>query len=82
MIRKKRDIGETMPATELVRINVQAALEERNISQSALCRDTGMSLSSLNEFLNGKKPNVAVASIERIARAIGIDLVDLFRKPE
>ena len=56
--------------------NLAAILEEKGISQARLARDTGMSVSRINDYIN-KNATPSIFAIINIAYALDIDVGEL-----
>lgn len=76
MIRAK------LPAMERLRTNLKNELEKRQISQSEICRELGMSRPQFNAFLQKRSTAIGLETAERLAEFLNLDVVDLLRHPE
>lgn len=59
------------------RESVLAAMEKKGVSQRQLAKSLGMSHVALNQVLTGKQ-NVTLPRAERIAKALEIELGEIF----
>ena len=58
-------------------LQVKDILKEQGITQKILAEKVGMSVQQLNNTISGRNPG-SVATYERIAEALGVDLWQLF----
>jgi transcriptional regulator with XRE-family HTH domain len=74
--KAKRPVGRTFLQVMPARILKNAML--RGVTISQLAKAAGISRSTLNEILAGKRPDVKVTTIERICHALGVSADALF----
>lgn len=56
-------------------LNIKQVLKERNLTASEVAERMGVTNVALSQHING---NPSVQTLERIAQAIGCDIVELF----
>lgn len=68
--------GEAAPAglTGVVRTKLREALKARELTQDAFARRHDLSTSWLNKFLRGEIDNPRVNSLDRLEKAIALEL--------
>jgi transcriptional regulator with XRE-family HTH domain len=57
---------------------IRRHLEARSLSVSEVARVAGMSRQQVHRIASGDNPNPGVATVERIAGAIGVSMAELF----
>jgi DNA-binding Xre family transcriptional regulator len=58
----------------LVRFRLQELIDERETSQSALSRDSGVSFTSISRMCRNVSGQVSLDTLGRLARALGDDV--------
>ena len=64
----------------MVRLRVKELLQERNISMGKLSRLSDLSLSTINRVCNDPTYSPTLNTLERIAKALGVHIQDLFEE--
>jgi transcriptional regulator with XRE-family HTH domain len=62
----------------MVRLIIKEVAEKQGMNRSQLQIRAGVTLPMLNRYWNNKTESVHLASIDRIARALGVQVRDLF----
>lgn len=62
----------------MVRLLIKEITEEKGWNRSKLQMEAKVTLSMLNRYWNNETESVHLASIDRIARALGVQVRDLF----
>lgn len=65
----------------LLRKRLQEILEVRNMSQAELAKKSNVSPGLISEILSGKRKNVSLPTLKKIAKGVGID-VKFFLEPD
>lgn len=64
----------------MVRLRVKEILQERHISMGKLSRLSDLSLSTINRVCNDPTYGPTLNTLERIAKALGVHVQDLFEE--
>jgi len=67
--------------TSIVGRNIRALLAERGISQVDLAKKAELDPSHLNQIITGKRINIRLATLEKIASALDVGVAALFTTP-
>ena len=66
------------PALEALRVNIIVGRARARISQEELAERAGLSRPTISRIERGTAGDVGVETVERIARALGVAVADLF----
>jgi transcriptional regulator with XRE-family HTH domain len=69
-----------MKAAELLAWNLRRLRVARKLSQESLAVDADVDTSYVSQIESGLE-NPSLALVERLANALGVQFIDLFRKP-
>jgi transcriptional regulator with XRE-family HTH domain len=62
----------------MVRLLIKELAQQRNISQSRLQREAGITMPQLRRYWSNSSESVVLDALERIARVLGVKVADLF----
>lgn len=60
-------------------LNIKKTIKERGLEVREVAKEMGITPTGLSQHING---NPSVEVLERIAKAIGCDIADLFDRPD
>jgi transcriptional regulator with XRE-family HTH domain len=60
--------------------NIRKLRQEKGISQDRLSKEANLALNTIVKIETGEKPNPTVDTLKKIAKALGVKIVDLFKK--
>jgi transcriptional regulator with XRE-family HTH domain len=66
----------------MVKLRVKEIAEAQGFSQSRLQRESGVTMPTLRRYWFNQTDSVHLESIERIAKALGVQVSDLFENGE
>lgn len=67
----------------MVKYRIKEVLKEKGVSQGKLSRMTNVSLSTIQRLsVEGSTYNVSMDVLERIAKALGVRISDLYQEEE
>jgi DNA-binding Xre family transcriptional regulator len=67
----------------MVKYRIKEVLKEKGVSQGKLSRMTNVSLSTIQRLsVEGSTYNVSMDVLERIAKALGVKISDLYQEEE
>jgi transcriptional regulator with XRE-family HTH domain len=69
-----------MKAAERLASNIRRLRVARRLSQESLAVDADIAPSFISQMENGRR-NPSIEVVERLAKALDVDLVDLLKKP-
>ena len=58
--------------------NIRRIRQEKDISQDRLSKDANLALNTIVKIENDESPNPTVDTIEKIAKALGVPVTELF----
>lgn len=61
----------------MVRLIIKELAEQKNISQSRLQREAGVTMNQLRRYWNNKSESVVLDALTRIAKVLGVEPGDL-----
>ncbi|WP_410968542.1 helix-turn-helix domain-containing protein, partial [Salmonella sp. SAL4443] len=64
----------------MIRLTVAEVARARGLSLVGLQRASGLSLSTTRRYWNDQVQRITLASLEALAHALDVDIVDLFEK--
>ena len=59
--------------------NIRRIRLEKNISQDRLSKDADLALNTVVKIENDESPNPTVDTLEKIAKALGVSVTELFQ---
>ena len=59
--------------------NIRRIRQEKNISQDRLSKDADLALNTVVKIENDESPNPTVDTLEKIAKALGVEVTELFK---
>ena len=59
--------------------NIRRIRQEKDISQDRLSKDADLSLNTVVKLENDESPNPTVDTLEKIAKALGVTVTELFK---
>ena len=59
--------------------NIRKLRQKKGISQDRLSKDADLALNTVVKIETGESPNPTVETLEKIAKALGVSVADLFR---
>jgi transcriptional regulator with XRE-family HTH domain len=59
--------------------NIRRIRQEKDISQDRLSKDADLSLGTIVKMENDESPNPTVDTLEKIAKALGVTVTELFK---
>jgi len=59
--------------------NIRKLRQKKGISQDRLSKDADIALNTVVKIETRENPNPTVETLEKIARALGVDVSDLFK---
>ncbi len=59
--------------------NIRRIRQEKGISQDRLSKDADLALNTVVKIENDESPNPTVDTLEKIAKALGVTVMDLFK---
>lgn len=59
--------------------NIRRIRQEKGISQDRLSKDANLALNTVVKIENDESPNPTVDTLEKIAKALGVDVGELFK---
>ena len=59
--------------------NIRRIRQEKNISQDRLSKDADLALNTVVKIENDESPNPTVDTLEKIAKALGVTVTELFK---
>ena len=59
--------------------NIRRIRQEKDISQDRLSKDADLSLNTIVKIENDESPNPTVDTLEKIAKALGVTVTELFK---
>ena len=65
-----------------VRRRIQELCQERGITINKLASITGITQSTLNDFINGRTNTITIRTINRICKGLGISIYEFFNSDE
>ncbi|OGY09339.1 MAG: hypothetical protein A2782_02590 [Candidatus Blackburnbacteria bacterium RIFCSPHIGHO2_01_FULL_43_15b] len=60
--------------------NIRRYRKEKNLSQDRLSKEAEVAYNTIVKIESGENPNPTVDTLERIAKALGVSIENLFRK--
>ncbi len=66
----------------MVRLIIKDLAEQQEISQSRLQRESGVTMPMLRRYWKNETDSVHLASMEKIARVLGVRVSDLFAEDD
>lgn len=60
--------------------NIRAILEKKDMTMERLAFEASITKSHLSKFMSGQR-NLGMENIDKIADTLGVDLEELFKKP-
>jgi len=60
--------------------NIRKLRQQKKISQDRLSKEADLALNTIVKIETGKKPNPTIETLEKIAKALGVSIGDLFNK--
>lgn len=70
-----------MSLAEAIGIRILSLLEERQMTQYALCKNGGLSRATINMIITGRVQSARIGTIYQIAATLGISMKDFFDDP-
>lgn len=64
----------------IVSSNVRKIRKEKGMSQDRLSKEANLALNTIVKIETGESPNPTVETLEKIAKALGVSVGDLFKK--
>jgi len=65
--------------TNKVSNNIRKIRQKKDISQDRLSKEANLALNTIVKIETGKNPNPTVETLEKIAKALGVSVSDLFK---
>ncbi len=62
----------------MVRLRIRELAEQKGMSQSRLQREAGVTMPMLRRYWSNETDSVHLVSMEKIAKALGVQVSDLF----
>jgi transcriptional regulator with XRE-family HTH domain len=59
--------------------NIRRIRQEKDISQDRLSKDADLALNTIVKIENDESPNPTVDTLEKIAKALGVTVTELFK---
>lgn len=60
--------------------NIRKLRQKRGISQDRLSKEANLALNTIVKIETGENPNPTVETLEKIAKALGVSVADLFKE--
>ena len=60
--------------------NIRKLRQKKGISQDRLSKEADLALNTIVKIETGESPNPTVETLEKIAKALGVQVGDLFKK--
>ena len=60
--------------------NIKKLRQQKKISQDRLSKEADLALNTIVKIETGENPNPTVETIEKIAKALGVPVSDLFKR--
>ena len=64
----------------MIRIRLKEVLQEKGLSMSMLSHKSQVSFSTISRIINDKKYSPTLNTLERIAKALNVDISDLYEQ--
>ena len=64
----------------IVSKNIRILRKKEGISQDRLSKEANLALNTIVKIETGESPNPTVETLEKIAKALGVSVGDLFKK--
>jgi len=64
----------------MIRMKLKEILQEKNMSMSKLSRLSDLSFSTISRIINDEKYSPTLNTLERIARALHVEVSDLYEQ--
>ena len=62
-----------------VRDNIRKIRQKKGISQDRLSKEADLALNTIVKIETGENPNPTVETLEKIAKALGVSVAELFK---
>lgn len=59
--------------------NIRKLRQKKGISQDRLSKEANLALNTIVKIETGENPNPTVETLEKIAKALGVSVADLFK---
>ncbi len=59
--------------------NIRKIYQKKGISQDSLSKETDLVVNTFVKIETGESPNPTVETLEKIAKAFGVSIIDLFK---
>lgn len=59
--------------------NIRKIRQKKGISQDRLSKEADLALNTIVKIETGEKPNPTVETLEKIAKALGVSVAELFK---
>ena len=59
--------------------NIRKIRQKKGISQDRLSKEANLALNTIVKIETGESPNPTVETLEKIAKALGVSVADLFK---
>jgi len=66
-------------ANNKVSDNIRKIRQKKDISQDRLSKEADLALNTIVKIETGESPNPTVETLEKIAKALGVSVADLFK---
>ncbi len=60
--------------------NIRKIRQKKGISQDRLSKEADLALNTIVKIETGENPNPTVETLEKIAKALGVSVADLFKE--
>lgn len=70
-----------MRSKDAVRARVLELCAERGLTVNALCRECGITQSTVNNIVSGRNNSTGIATIQKICDGLNIKLINFFDSP-
>jgi len=60
--------------------NIRKIRQKKGMSQDRLSKEADLALNTIVKIETGENPNPTVETLEKIAKALGVSVADLFKK--
>jgi len=74
------NLGERGYAAIMIRMKLKEILQEKHMSMSKLSRLSDLSFSTISRIINDEKYSPTLNTLERIARALHVEVSDLYEQ--